>query len=193
MLHIRESTYFEALREPFAFDVDLARLEQTYKKLMRTMHPDVAATRSAASAADAAEASAFLNSAFDTLRNPSKRAMYMLELVGCPLEEGTESASELIRADFLAEVLDLRELIENLEGDAGDESTIAQLETRLEELSAACYEDLRVAFAALESTRTQEQGALTPNAAAAERARAATARLQYLQRIRDTLQQQRRV
>jgi len=90
------------LRE--GFDLDRAALEQAYLERSRDAHPDRFATAPAAERAAAVGRAMELNQAYKTLKDPARRAEYLLGRAGV-----TIGANEQIDVGFLAEILELRE------------------------------------------------------------------------------------
>ena len=93
---------------PNRFVVDDAVIERAYLAQARSVHPDFHQTASTATQQTSLEQTAILNEAYLTLREPLRRAEYLLKLKGGP------SASEEKNLDqgFLAEMMDLRERLE---------------------------------------------------------------------------------
>lgn len=100
---------------PRSYDVDPAALEKAYLELSRLLHPDRQIARKGAPK-DGAEGrrlralalSATMNSAYETLKNPAKRAEYLLRLGGGAGPEKDRRTPE----GFLPEMLELREELE---------------------------------------------------------------------------------
>ena len=86
------------------------------------MHPDLFSRRSAREREYSLEATAILNDAYRTLRDPISRAMYVLRLEGFDVaEQGTKD----VPPELLEEVFELNMALEELR--AGDESVAPQL------------------------------------------------------------------
>ncbi len=101
--------YFEFLELPRNLDIDPKDLEQRFYAFSRKHHPDVHARKSAEDRAQAEEAAAILNDAYRTLRDPIKRAQYLLKLEGFDIgEQGTKD----VPPELLEEVFELNEAIE---------------------------------------------------------------------------------
>ena len=96
--------HFERLGLPRRFSLDAAALEREYLARSRALHPDYHQLSSSAEQAASVGLSAALNEAYTTLKDPFKRAEYLLKLEGGP------TASELkdVPQEFLEEMLDLR-------------------------------------------------------------------------------------
>jgi molecular chaperone HscB len=103
-------THFERLGLPRRFRLDAGELERQYLAKSRDVHPDFTGNDPASLSASAA-----LNEAYANLRDPFRRAEYLLTVEGGP------SASDVkqMPAEFLEEMLDLRMRIEEVKQDHG--------------------------------------------------------------------------
>jgi molecular chaperone HscB len=99
--------HFEILGIPRGFRVDERELENRYRELSRLLHPDRHAARSAAERRLALEKMIEVNDAYRTLREPVRRAAYLLSLRG--LEVGETDGSNHLPPGFLLEVMERRE------------------------------------------------------------------------------------
>jgi molecular chaperone HscB len=102
--------HFERLGLPRRFLLDDAELERNYLARSRQLHPDFHHHASTAEQHASIELTARLNQAVQILRDPFRRAEYLLQVEGGP------SAAEQkdLAHDFLEEVMDLRMQIEEL-------------------------------------------------------------------------------
>ena len=96
--------HFDRLGLPGRFSVDAAELERAYLARSRELHPDRHQLASTAEQAASLELSAALNEAYQTLRDPFKRAEYLIAQAGGP----TAAETRDMPLEFLDEVLDLR-------------------------------------------------------------------------------------
>ena len=103
-------THFERLGLPRRFAIDLAELERNYLVRSRESHPDFQTGDSTVRQRATMELSAALNEAYATLKQPFRRAAYLLELEGGPTAAEHKEMSPV----FLEEMLDLRMEIEDL-------------------------------------------------------------------------------
>lgn len=72
-------SYFELLADDTSFEVDLASTRQRYLQLQRLLHPDnYSGTEQEGESLCAADWSSFINRAYETLRNPLQRAIYLV-------------------------------------------------------------------------------------------------------------------
>jgi molecular chaperone HscB len=139
-----DQTHFERLGLPRRFPLDAAELERNYLARSREVHPDFAGNDSASLTESAA-----LNEAYATLRDPFRRAEYLLTVEGGP----PASDVKQMPAEFLEEMLDLRMRIEEVKAvhdrDRPDrlqmELDLAQRRDGLLETAAELFDDLSVA------------------------------------------------
>jgi molecular chaperone HscB len=121
------SNDFELFDLPVSYKLNRQLLDERWKNLQRTTHPDNFSMQDAASQRVAMQYSVRINEAYQRLKSPLKRAAYLCELHGTPIqaEENTRMSTE-----FLLQQLQWREQLE----DAETFSDIGQL---LEEVLAA--------------------------------------------------------
>jgi molecular chaperone HscB len=139
-----EPTYFELLGLPRGFALDTAEVEKTYLQRSREVHPDFHQLGTASEQRASLEMTAALNQAYSTLRDPFRRAEYLLALEGGP------SATEYreMTAQFLEEMLELRMQIEELRR-AGEEASpeLDALEQQLQQRRERLIGDVTRRFA----------------------------------------------
>lgn len=100
--------HFALFGLPRRYRIDSARLEREYLALQRAMHPDRYATGGDAARRVALLASARVNEAHATLRDPAARGAYLLGLHGVESLAETDTAMPM---DFLMEQMERREAI----------------------------------------------------------------------------------
>lgn len=105
--------HFQRLGLSRSFDIDLQALERSYLERSRLVHPDYHVAGSAATLGASVELSAELNEAYQTLRDPFRRAEYLLSLLGGP----TARDDRRLPPGFLDAMLEAREQIEQARGD----------------------------------------------------------------------------
>lgn len=113
---------FFGLDRKLSLDTDA--LQKRFYELSRQWHPDRFSRKSASEQAQALEATAILNDGYRTLREPVKRAEYLLKEEGFPIGE---QRSKDVPPELLEEVFELNMMLEEIKG--GDESARPQLET----------------------------------------------------------------
>jgi len=103
--------YFDLFALPHSFSLDLSQLSSAFQALQKTAHPDKFAHASAQEQLLAVQKSATINDAYQTLKNPLKRAEYIL------LERDTDMPSEQASFQdnfFLMHQMELHEMLEEL-------------------------------------------------------------------------------
>lgn len=116
--------HFELLDIPQAFEIDLNLLENNYRKLQAQVHPDKFVTASPAERLQSMQTATAANEAFQTLKQPTARASYLLSLQGIATDEERNTA---MPADFLMAQMEWREAIE----EAKDANNIVALDDLL--------------------------------------------------------------
>ena len=130
------------------WNLDLQDLERRFYALSRALHPDRHARGSLAERRAALDASARLNDAYRTLKDPLLRAEYLLHQLGV---DGRESP------ELLEEVFDLNLELEELKAEA-DPAGLVAAGSRFESLRVEADRDLTAKFAAFE--RSQDRALL---------------------------------
>ena len=146
--------YFEFFEIPRKLTIDAKDLETRFYALSRQLHPDLFSRRSAREREYSLEATAILNDAYRTLRDPISRAMYVLRLEGFDVgEQGTKD----VPPELLEEVFELNMALEELR--AGDESVAPQLveaRQRFEDMREEVDRRLGDEFAAWDTAHQKE-------------------------------------
>uniref|UniRef100_UPI003D6F539C iron-sulfur cluster co-chaperone protein HscB n=1 Tax=Danio rerio TaxID=7955 RepID=UPI003D6F539C len=101
-----KTSYFDILKCEENFSLDTQKLQQKYVELQRVLHPDNFTQKSQKEQEYSEEQSALVNKAYRTLQKPLSRAVYMLELRGVLLEEGTDATAD---PALLLEVMEINE------------------------------------------------------------------------------------
>jgi molecular chaperone HscB len=107
---------FAVLGLPRKFEVDLGAAEAAYKELSRQLHPDRFAKADPRARKAALARTVEINDAWRTVKDPLRRADYLLELAGFSLggddqKGGQTAATKKVAAPptFLIEILELRD------------------------------------------------------------------------------------
>jgi molecular chaperone HscB len=145
--------HFALLGLPVRYRIDEAALDAAYRALQSRVHPDRHAAGDDAQRRLALQASARVNEAFRTLKDPVERGVYLLSLRG--VEAMAESDTALPPA-FLMAQLERREALESARDSAALEALQVQLGREQEALTAslaAALDDRRDDAAAREAVR----------------------------------------
>jgi molecular chaperone HscB len=128
-----QSNDFELFDVPVQFAQDPTALDARWKELQREAHPDKFAAQGAAAQRLAMQWSVRINEAYQRLKNPLKRAMYLCELHGAPIRAETNTA---MPPDFLVQQMQWREALEEAEGlENLEEIALQALSSKREQLS----------------------------------------------------------
>jgi molecular chaperone HscB len=92
--------------------VDIPALEKQFRELSLRLHPDRFAQADVRERRLSLEQSTALNEAYKTLKDPSRRAFYLLKLHGVDLDREDAGAQRDMPVEFLEEVMELREELE---------------------------------------------------------------------------------
>ena len=98
--------HFELFNLPKQFAVDAAALDSAYRDVQSRVHPDKFVSATDAEKRVAMQWATRANEAYQTLKNPQKRAQYLCELNGVDLQ--TESNTAMPMA-FLMQQMEWRE------------------------------------------------------------------------------------
>jgi molecular chaperone HscB len=131
--------HFERLGLPRRFSIDEAELERAYLARARVSHPDYYLLGQEAELSESLELSAALNEAYNTLRDAFTRADYLLNLEGGP----TAAEHKQLPKNFLAEMLEAREEVEQARGNA---VTVARLDADFAKRWSSLVGELRREF-----------------------------------------------
>tara|TARA_R110000803_G_scaffold64492_1_gene125560 strand:+ start:5600 stop:6151 length:552 start_codon:yes stop_codon:yes gene_type:complete len=108
--------YFQLFGLEIQFTIDLTRLSTLYQTLQKKVHPDRFAHASSQEQMLAVKKSTLINDAYQTLKNPLKRAQYLLELRGVDMPSEQASFGDV---SFLMRQMELREMLAEVK-DADD-------------------------------------------------------------------------
>ncbi len=103
--------HFELLGLSRQFELDDSFLSSQFISLQRRFHPDKFATASAQERLLAVQKTAQINDAYQTLKDPIRRAEYLLLLNGFQLDDESQTMQD---TEFLLQQLALREELEAL-------------------------------------------------------------------------------
>jgi len=119
-----QSSDFELFGLPERFEQDRAAIDARWKQLQREAHPDRFAGQGAAAQRVAMQWSVRINEAYQRLKEPGKRAAYLCQLRGAPIEAEKNTA---MPAQFLVEQMEWREALD----DAQEQKELDALDEQL--------------------------------------------------------------
>ncbi|MEH6452923.1 MAG: co-chaperone HscB [Psychromonas sp.] len=126
--------YFELFSLPVSFSIEQSQLSETYRELQQQYHPDKFVMQSDSVRLTAMQKSTEINDAYQTLKNSSLRAQYMLLLAGLDIALEQKTLQDTA---FLMQQMEWRETISSFTEDDEDEieaftDNIAQQVKKLE-------------------------------------------------------------
>lgn len=127
-----QSDDFELYGLPRRFAQDRAAIDARWKELQREAHPDKFSAQGAAAQRVAMQWSVRINEAYQRLKDPLRRASYLCELAGAPIEAENNTA---MPPQFLVRQMEWREALDEAEG-------LAALESLADEVAASRKEAL---------------------------------------------------
>jgi molecular chaperone HscB len=160
------SNFFDVLGLPSSFSVNEEELRSVYRQLMKEYHPDKHSNKSPEDQNALEARASAVTRAYDTLKSPHSRSVHLLEVLGRPLEEAV--SGELVGNEFLMDVMELREDV--------DRTAPGSLEPLLQENLVRVDETIQELVAAFAEESLDHALELT-------------ARLQYWNRIHETIRE----
>ncbi len=98
--------YFDLFGMPVDFQLDEKELHDAHRRLQSVYHPDRFVNSTDQEKRLVVQKAAWINEAYEILKNPVKRSRYMLTLGGMNLKDDSETTAD---KDFLLEQIELRE------------------------------------------------------------------------------------
>jgi molecular chaperone HscB len=127
--HGARADHCSVLGVPARFDLDVAALEARYRELSRKLHPDRFAKADPRARRAALQRTVQLNEAWRALKDPMKRAEYLLERGGVKIatdDGGARSGGVAASPALLMEMLERREELGDARA-AHDDAKVARL------------------------------------------------------------------
>jgi molecular chaperone HscB len=124
--------HFELFGLPMRFAIDQAALDEAYRDLQNRVHPDKFASAGDAERRVALQWATRANEAYQTLRNPLKRAVYLCERRGADLQTESNTAMPAV---FLMQQMEWREALDEAK-DSVDVAALEKLEQECAEVRA---------------------------------------------------------
>jgi molecular chaperone HscB len=119
--------HFELFNLPARFDIVLAALDSAYRDVQGRVHPDRFVNATDTEKRVAMQWATRANEAYQTLKNPLKRARYLCELHGIDLQTESNTAMPM---DFLMQQMEWRDALGEARA-AKDGAALDQLDAQL--------------------------------------------------------------
>jgi molecular chaperone HscB len=125
--------YFQLFDLPHRFEIDTGALAVTFRNLQSAVHPDRFGAGSEQERRIALQRSAHINDAYQTLKQPLSRAIYMLSTAGHDLSSEQKSFSD---PEFLMQQMELREALEEIRAEGDIDRLTEMLDSVGDEINA---------------------------------------------------------
>jgi len=132
------------------FNLDLSALDQTYLAIQKEVHPDRHARGSDTEQRLAMQMTTFANTAYQTLKNPIQRGLYLCKLHGVDAKLETNTA---MPAAFLMKQMEWRE---SLDEQAED---LPSLEVLMDEVNQVKQETIAEVVQAIDAAKNYQRAA----------------------------------
>ncbi len=142
--------YFRFFGLEQKFNLDLSALDQAYLAIQKEVHPDRHARGSDTEQRLAMQMATLANTAFQTLKNPIQRGLYLCQLHGVDARLETNTA---MPAAFLMKQMEWRESLEDQDEDLG------ALEALAEEVDQSKRNTLAEITQAIDAAKNYERAA----------------------------------
>ena len=146
--------YFELFGMPVGFLLDGAELSARYRELQKVVHPDRYAASGEQSRRLSLQSATMVNEAYQTLKDPLKRAQYLLTLKGMEIDAPQKTLND---PAFLMQQMELREALAGLRDMADPQAELDALLREIGNMSKTLVAQLAVQFE--ESSPEQLQAA----------------------------------
>ena len=157
-------SHFDLFQLPATYALDRERLDAAYRELQNTVHPDRFAAKTEAEQRVAMQWATQANEAYQTLKHPVNRGVYLLKLHGI---DALDAMNTQMAPAFLMQQMEWREAI--------DDARAAKSVAALDSLTA----ELRAAHRRIEA----ELGALLDDAKDYDAAREAVRQLRFMDKL----------
>lgn len=164
--------YFQLFDLGQSFELDMSKLGARYRELQRTLHPDKFATAPEQERRLALQRAAYVNTAYQTLKEPLTRARYLLSLAGVDVDNDNKTISDF---EFLEQQIELRETLAEIKGSASPIDDLMAFADQLQDMARALVAELASCFAQADN-------------AALMQARTLVDKLQFVRKLQDEAQ-----
>jgi molecular chaperone HscB len=143
--------YFQLLGINESFDIDLQDLASNYKKLQIQTHPDKNINASPHEKRLSIQTSAYINQAYNVLRDCTKRAQYLLEIKNIEINDEQDTIND---SEFLAHQLELHEELEY--SMSNDKESCEDFLTKIKKYEKELFEDFSRQYLELDYQNAKE-------------------------------------
>ena len=146
--------YYQLFGIPRTFNLSLDELQKRFYELSRQLHPDRFMQRPETERQQALDKSSELNDAYRTLKDPIKRAQYLLREEGFDIGE---QRSKDVPPELLEEVFELNMALEEMrEGDDSARRQLVEAEQNFTNMMSAADRQLESLFGKYDQSASRE-------------------------------------
>lgn len=145
-------SHFELFGLPVAFVIDSQALRERYRELQRVVHPDRYSGASDQEKRLSMQAVTQVNEAYETLRDPLKRARYLLQLHGLDLGPAHETTKD---AAFLMQQMELREELAEVRVSADSLGAVQAFMDKVSRMISSCIGQMALDFETRDPARLE--------------------------------------
>ncbi len=138
-----QQDFFSLFSLPIAFSIDRRSLDEHYRALQRTVHPDRFANAGDQERRMAMQQAAQINEGYRVLKDPLARGRYLLELQGYDLNDEQKTHQD---PEFLMQQMELREALEEVRSASDPMGNLQALIADFDEQNNALTESLASAL-----------------------------------------------
>lgn len=153
MIVDQAQNHFDLFGLPVNFVLDTAALAERYRALQKIMHPDKYASASEQEKRLALQQAMQINEAYDKLRDPLTRAIYLLELRGYQPEKDAATTHD---GEFLMQQMLLRERLADIKQQNDPQAALDELMIEINRMTKTQIAQLAMQF---ESGTPEQLGA----------------------------------
>ncbi|MFM8758143.1 MAG: Fe-S protein assembly co-chaperone HscB [Methylophilaceae bacterium] len=139
MMSVLQQNFFELFGLPAQYSIDSQALVQAYQQLQRQYHPDRYVNAEAQQQRESLQIATYANEAYQTLKQDTARARYLLQLQGIDTMDESNTA---MPADFLMLQMEWREALEDAKH-ARDLSALLDLSADIQQQAKQIKQDLQ--------------------------------------------------
>ncbi len=142
MMSVLQQNFFQLFGLPAQYAIDGQALAQAYQQLQRQYHPDRFVSAAPQQQRESLQIATYANEAYQTLKQDSARARYLLQLQGIDTLDESNTA---MPADFLLLQMEWREALEDAKH-ARDLSALLDLSGGIQQQAAQIKQQLQHSF-----------------------------------------------
>lgn len=172
VVSVQSQNYFDLFGLTKGFVVDLGKLSEQYRELQKAVHPDRFANASEQERRISVQQAGLINEAYETLKDPLRRAQYLLVLDGVDYKDQQHTLND---PTFLMQQMELREQLSEIPSKQDPLETLSEMMDSVDQDIVALIHTLEHTF---------NEGSVT----ALDEAASLVQKLQFMYKIREEME-----